>query len=343
VEGGAWIVRDRGPGLAPDRVLQLFAVDRHLSTTRLIRKPTRGALGNGLRVVMGAIASSGGGGELVVTSRGWRQKLSVDENSGETTSEKIAVPDGVGTTVEIRFGPLLPSDYGADSWAWTAVGLARESDNYSGSSSPWWYNAESLCYLFKVQSSTFSNVTVSEIVDLAFELEWDDYREARSLSLAEAGELLIALREELPKFDPNRLPRRGSEVADGEYADCTDEIDIDGASIPCIVEAWATCDKASRSDSEVDLTVCVNGTPVTAKVFTRFKKSNLRIYGSNLGDELGNVLPGIYEVTLNLTAPYVPITTEGKEPDLELFIEPLRSLLSRPAPKPSGRFRPVRS
>jgi hypothetical protein len=46
-----WI-RDDGPGLASDDVPRLFAVNRPLLSSRLKRLPTRGMLGNGLRVVM---------------------------------------------------------------------------------------------------------------------------------------------------------------------------------------------------------------------------------------------------------------------------------------------------
>src|SRR5690349_7750600 len=40
-----WIVTDDGPGLDRAQVLKFFAVDRPMVSTKLLRRPTRGALG----------------------------------------------------------------------------------------------------------------------------------------------------------------------------------------------------------------------------------------------------------------------------------------------------------
>jgi hypothetical protein len=57
---GAWIIADDGPGLEPAEVPRLFAVDRPLLSSKLVRLPLRGMLGNGLRVVAGAVAATEG-------------------------------------------------------------------------------------------------------------------------------------------------------------------------------------------------------------------------------------------------------------------------------------------
>ena len=61
-------VGDQGPGLDRQQVMALFAVNRPLTSSKLLRRPTRGAIGNGLRVVTGAAMASDG--ELLVESRG---------------------------------------------------------------------------------------------------------------------------------------------------------------------------------------------------------------------------------------------------------------------------------
>ena len=48
-------VQDNGPGLDPDQVAELFSFNRPLRSSKFLRLPSRGALGNGLRVVSGAI------------------------------------------------------------------------------------------------------------------------------------------------------------------------------------------------------------------------------------------------------------------------------------------------
>jgi Histidine kinase-, DNA gyrase B-, and HSP90-like ATPase len=78
----AWAVADDGPGLDRDRVVRMFAVDRDLVSTKLELRPTRGAIGNGLRAVTGG--AIGSGGRLQVESRGRRYALDVDRATGST-------------------------------------------------------------------------------------------------------------------------------------------------------------------------------------------------------------------------------------------------------------------
>ena len=60
--GGAYFVEDDGPGIdgTPEAIARLFSISRPMISTKLIRLPMRGALGNGLRVVAGAVLASGG-------------------------------------------------------------------------------------------------------------------------------------------------------------------------------------------------------------------------------------------------------------------------------------------
>jgi Histidine kinase-, DNA gyrase B-, and HSP90-like ATPase len=50
IDNDTWSVADDGPGMDRGRIATLFAVDRPLTSTKLLRRPTRGAVGNGLRV-----------------------------------------------------------------------------------------------------------------------------------------------------------------------------------------------------------------------------------------------------------------------------------------------------
>src|SRR5262249_45469885 len=55
--GGGFYVEDDGPGISgnPEEVARLFSFRRPLISSKVKRLPTRGALGNGLRVVAGAV------------------------------------------------------------------------------------------------------------------------------------------------------------------------------------------------------------------------------------------------------------------------------------------------
>jgi C4-dicarboxylate-specific signal transduction histidine kinase len=63
------IIEDDGPGIdgTPEQIARMFSVNRPMISTKQLRLPTRGALGNGLRVVTGAVLASGG--SLVVVTR----------------------------------------------------------------------------------------------------------------------------------------------------------------------------------------------------------------------------------------------------------------------------------
>ena len=77
-------------------------------STKLLRLPTRGALGNGLRVVAGAVLASGG--FLVVTTRNRRIELHPERNSSTTVVTLTPVDFPIGTRVEIGFGLAIPED-----------------------------------------------------------------------------------------------------------------------------------------------------------------------------------------------------------------------------------------
>jgi len=100
-------VTDDGPGI--DDVEMLFAVNRPLISSKLKRLPTRGMLGNGLRVVMGAVAAFNG--KIAVTSRGHRYDLTVDTATGHTLVEEMPALPTQGTRIEILFPqPLFDDD-----------------------------------------------------------------------------------------------------------------------------------------------------------------------------------------------------------------------------------------
>ena len=98
---GAWVVSDDGRGIDPREVPKFFAVNRPLLSSKLKRLPLRGMLGNGLRVVMGAVAATGG--QLAVDTRAHRLVLQVDVATGKTiVVSDTAIPRQAGTVVRMR-------------------------------------------------------------------------------------------------------------------------------------------------------------------------------------------------------------------------------------------------
>jgi hypothetical protein len=62
----------RGCRGGDDDIASLFSINRPYRSSKLLRTITRGMLGNGLRVVAGAVLCSGAGGHLVVETGGRR-------------------------------------------------------------------------------------------------------------------------------------------------------------------------------------------------------------------------------------------------------------------------------
>ncbi|MGE5361445.1 MAG: ATP-binding protein [Bacteroidales bacterium] len=70
LDGNGFWVEDDGDGIPGDdqAVASLFSISCPLASSKILRRPSRGALGNGLRVVTGAILASAG--TLHVSTRG---------------------------------------------------------------------------------------------------------------------------------------------------------------------------------------------------------------------------------------------------------------------------------
>jgi Histidine kinase-, DNA gyrase B-, and HSP90-like ATPase len=144
LDDGSYVIEDNGPGIGggPQAVANLFTINRNLVSSKQWRRPQRGALGNGLRVVAGSLIASGGG-RLVVTTSGNRLEIEPLANGGANVT---ATPSDLttGTKIEIAFGPYMPKDDEATEWAYLALEMADLGwPEYSGKSSPHWYDAQS--------------------------------------------------------------------------------------------------------------------------------------------------------------------------------------------------------
>jgi hypothetical protein len=103
-------VEDNGPGLdgTPEEIASLFSIRRPMRSSKLLRLPQRGALGNGLRVVSGAVLASGG--SLAVITRNLRVELRPEADGSTTVVSTAPVNHPRGTRVEVGFGLAVPRD-----------------------------------------------------------------------------------------------------------------------------------------------------------------------------------------------------------------------------------------
>ena len=100
-------VRDNGPGLpgTPEQIASLFSLNRPMTSSKRWRRPTRGAIGNGLRVVTGSVVSASG--RIIVCTRNQRITLRPQIEDGSTTVEKVEAIDFlIGTAITVEIDPI---------------------------------------------------------------------------------------------------------------------------------------------------------------------------------------------------------------------------------------------
>ena len=160
LEGGnGFFVQDDGHGIDPDVVAELFSIKRSQQSTKFLRLPTRGALGNGLRVVASAVLCTQG--QLIVSTRGKIMKLT-PQDDGSTSTEVIGNYDGKGTRIEVILGMDAGRvDMGTLGDAKIAI-LLQPGTQYTGKTSAHWYTSRDLYELF--ESAKGENITVRKLL-----------------------------------------------------------------------------------------------------------------------------------------------------------------------------------
>jgi hypothetical protein len=138
-------IADQGNGIhgTPEDLAKLFALNRPMVSGKFWRLPQRGALGNGLRIIVGTIAATGG--TIEIFTRG-QQVLLHPRRAGHTQIIEVGESTRlVGTEIIVTFGTDLPEDSDDLSWAEDAIKLARVAGPpYGRRASPHWFDVDHL-------------------------------------------------------------------------------------------------------------------------------------------------------------------------------------------------------
>jgi hypothetical protein len=340
-ESGRYFVEDDGPGLdgTPEEIANLFSIARPLRSSKLLRRSQRGQLGNGLRVVAGAVLASNG---LLVVTTGCRRIILRPETDGTTTVADLAeYPDPqVGTRIEIGFGPALPDDDDPFAWVQLAGEIANHGKRYTGRSSPFWYDAANFHELLLAAGDQPVRSPIAELdgcggaggatasgivaaasgIVAAASLERTRCKDA---DRAQAERLLLKARSTAEPVNINRLGSVGPDALPDYY--CAKEqtaVVLGGsqpqADIPATVEAWAL--KLEKQD-QLRVRVMINRTPSVAPLSAwRNSDKNICLQGNGLLHYSTDApKKGAFDIVVNLTVPFCPITSDGKAPDLKPF------------------------
>jgi hypothetical protein len=330
--------QDDGPGLEPEEVAAIYSLNRPRLSSKQIRRLSCGMLGNGARIIGGTVAASEG--TLMVESRGHRLWLEMDRATGKAfIGRDEPIPFEPGVKLHIALGQTLALKRGDLDLALATIRLSGHGRGYSGPSSPWWYGPQDFYRLTQeaqIGSMSFTafarklGFTVSGITQPAWK------RSAKELSRPEVTKALKALQTRNKAIPPGRLGLIGKEAfPDTAYAKETGVVYLDAAELPFVLEAWVKRESpAEKANGELSVELLVNREVTPVRFHGAVTPQQLTIHGCDLHHATsGPQKIGNYRLTLSVLTPYLPLTTDGKEPALRHLLFPILSLISRTARK----------
>ena len=328
-----YFIDDCGPGIDPDEVARMFSINRPLVSTKLLRLPTRGALGNGLRVVAGAVVASNG--FLTVTTRNVTLRLRPERDGSTSIISRTPCTRPLGTRIEIGFGPDLPEDEDALDWAHGAIHLAQGTA-YAGGSSPWWYDIPHFHELLSACGASPVRTLVASLDGCAGGRAGEivaaaglGRRSCKDVDRDQAMTLLKTARDAVKPVSPKRLGGVGPHAFPASaYAIAHSNAQFGSsepyADIPFTIEAWTTTGDACS------LTVSINRTLVGARTSLVRDKTSLNAFGCGLRHTVASAPKGqSFKVFINVVSPYMPITSDGKEPNLAPFVNTIAAAIGK--------------
>jgi hypothetical protein len=343
---GGYFVDDDGPGIdgTPEQIARMFSIRRPLVSSKLLRLPTRGAVGNGLRVVAGAVLASGG--TLTVITRNRRIGLRPERDGSTTVISVKKVNRPVGTRIEISFGSLKCA---ADTLDWASEGcnLVETGSPYAGKTSAWWYDAAQFHELLDASGNRPVRDLVSQLDGCSGPKAGEIVAAAglnraicKDITRTQAARLLAAVRNDARNVNPKRLGAIGPDAFEGAYCGehgVGEKAPI--ANIPFVVEAWA--EALEGDDYTTELQVLVNRTPVTGDIEAARDNKDIDFFGCGLAHTIAETTKNAqFDIHLSIISPFVPITSDGKAPDLKPFLSKIKTAVGkvvRKAHRPNSR------
>jgi hypothetical protein len=341
---GSYVIADNGPGIdgGAEAIARLYSINRRAISSKWWRMPNRGALGNGLRVVAGAVLASEGKGCLTVTTHDRRIVLRPERDGSTTVVSVETVEFPRGTKVEIMFGPALPDDPDPLHWARIAKRFAQYGTSYGGKPSPYWYDVAYFRELLDASGQRPVRDLIANLDGCTGGRAGEIVATAglsraicADVTSAQAKELLAVAQQYAKPVRPQRLGALGPELYSGTAYACARGV-LDEPEIPFVVEAWA-----KPADEETSLGVSVNRTPVTGAIEAAREQRDINAFGCGLAHTIAQAPKDKhFSIWLNITTPYMPITSDGKEPDLVPFLEQIQAAVGkavRKARRPKAR------
>jgi hypothetical protein len=330
-------IKDAGHGLDPEQVPTIYSPNRPQLSSKRIRRVLRGILGNGCRVIGGAVAASGG--TLIVETRGRRLTLQMDMATGEMlVANNEPIPIEPGLTLYLALGPALALRKGDLDLAKATIQISRHAARlYSGPSSPWWYGTHDL---YRLAQEAQGNISLSQLCKkcgfaIAGITQPSWRRPAKDFTFAEIQEVLASLRSRNKPVPPKKLGILGPlPFLPSAYTKVMGVANLDGAEPPYVLEVYAQCACQQKASGEVTIELLVNGSKTPTKLHGYWSAGNLVIRGCDLQHYVSDPpQTGHYSLALSVITPRLPLTNEGKEPSLIHLVRPVLDAVYKAAKK----------
>lgn len=323
-KAGTFVVKNLGSGFkaSNQEIADFFSIKRPLTSSKRFRLPTRGALGNGLRVVTATVFCLEG--SLKVATNGRMLQL-MPQDDGTTLVQETGTFDEAGTEVHIS----IPNDYFYyDTLEWAQLALEiNQGIQYQGKTCAHWYDSDSF---YNLCLSTPQEITVQQFIPYFEGIAKSKVKNLvpslNPISLAhiareDSETLLAALQQHSKYIAAKKLGAVGPLEGFPAYVKILSEFELkttrghQHATIPVVIEAFARINESSDKAR-----FFVNRTPIISDVDVIYNAKRLTIYGSGLNSNVDNHrLKNLPEIWVNVITPYMPIVSNGKEPDLSVI------------------------
>ncbi len=347
---GNLTVADEGTGIpnaTPERIAQLFCVGRPMLSSKLLRRVSRGCVGNGLRVAVGYLTATGG--RLIIETGGIRVELvpEIDGTSRIVSSKTIAPIEGLRLVAITGDAPFTEEHL---AWAEDVIELARQSGNpaFTGRTSPHWLDLDHFRALLK---AALGNISVRR-----FLAELDGCtgsraqsriaarflrRSAASLDAAEAAELLAAAQaatkppkaRALRPLGKDAVVSGGYGIAEGTFVE---GVHAPRAEIPFLCEAWVDAFFPEEQADPLTGALYMNRTRAPAPYIGNVWDARLDLTISGTAVRVPIPAGPHYSVHVNITSPMFRLVSDGKTPDVRPFRDALAEAIGKAA-KQAGR------
>jgi hypothetical protein len=202
-----------------------------------------------------------------------------------------------------------------------------QGSTYTGKTSPWWYDTPQFHELLSAGGDRPVRELVAQLDGCSGAKAGEIVAEAelsrvicRDVTAEQAERLLLAARANTKQVKAKRLGAVGAFSSD-TYAIAYGEAQFGAAApraeIPYAVEVWAS----SEDVDDDTVTMCVNRTPIAGNVEIARDRLDIDLFGCGLKHTVAKAAESVhFNICINVTTPYMPITSDGKEPNLLPFL-----------------------